>query len=165
MNWWSGVAMYSLASVKYIAPGSCSSTGAQLRALWRLRWCDPVGAGGRLKREGTCVYFSFLHTAAEQKRPQHRESIIRRLNINFFKNNHYSWKKPKNRTFTWISNCTVCTPRENHNWERHTRHNAHYSAIHKRLKCPSTDERLRRCGTYIHWNITQPYKGRKLGHS
>ena len=26
----------------------------------------------------------------------------------------------------------------------------------KQLKSPSTDEWIRRCGTYIQWNITQP---------
>ena len=26
----------------------------------------------------------------------------------------------------------------------------------KQPKCPSTDEWIRRCGTYIQWNITQP---------
>ena len=26
----------------------------------------------------------------------------------------------------------------------------------KQPKCPSTEEWIRRCGTYIQWNITQP---------
>ena len=26
----------------------------------------------------------------------------------------------------------------------------------KQPKCPSTDEWIKRCGTYIQWNITQP---------
>ena len=29
----------------------------------------------------------------------------------------------------------------------------------KQPRCPSKDEWLRRCGTYIQWNITQPQKG------
>ena len=26
----------------------------------------------------------------------------------------------------------------------------------KQLRCPSTDEWIQKCGTYIQWNITQP---------
>ena len=26
----------------------------------------------------------------------------------------------------------------------------------KQTKCPSTEEWIRRCGTYVQWNITQP---------
>ena len=34
----------------------------------------------------------------------------------------------------------------------------------KQPKCPSTDERIKRCGTYIQWNITQPLKEPKLSY-
>ena len=34
----------------------------------------------------------------------------------------------------------------------------------KQSKCPLTDEWIKRCGTYIQWNITQPQKGMKLDH-
>ena len=32
----------------------------------------------------------------------------------------------------------------------------------KQPKCPSTEEWIRRCGTCMQWNITQPLKGKKL---
>ena len=31
--------------------------------------------------------------------------------------------------------------------------------------CPSTDEWIKKFGTYIHWNTTQPLKGTHLGQS
>ena len=31
----------------------------------------------------------------------------------------------------------------------------------KKPKCPLTDELFKKCGTYIQWNTTQPYKRRK----
>ena len=34
----------------------------------------------------------------------------------------------------------------------------------KQPKCPSTEEWIRICGTYIQWNITQPLKRMKSGH-
>ena len=32
----------------------------------------------------------------------------------------------------------------------------------KQPKCPLTDEWIRRCGTYIQWNTTQPLKKNKI---
>ena len=32
----------------------------------------------------------------------------------------------------------------------------------KQPRCPSTDEWLKKCGTYTQWNITQPLKGMPL---
>ena len=34
----------------------------------------------------------------------------------------------------------------------------------KQPKCPSTEEWIRRGGTYTQWNITQPLKGKKYQH-
>ena len=31
----------------------------------------------------------------------------------------------------------------------------------KQYKCPSTDEWIKKCGTYIQWNTTQPSKRMK----
>ena len=31
----------------------------------------------------------------------------------------------------------------------------------KQPKCPPTEELIKKCGTYIQWNTTQPYKRMK----
>ena len=44
-----------------------------------------MGCGGRLKREGTHVYFWLIHTVVWQKPAQHCKAIIFQLKINLKK--------------------------------------------------------------------------------
>ena len=50
--------------------------------------------------------------------------------------------------------------REKHSSKGYMPHSVHCDTVHnsqdmKQLKCPLTEERIKRCGTYTQWNITQ----------
>ena len=60
------------------------SLGAQTLLCDNLEGWDGWEVGGRLKREGTCVYPWLIHVVAQQKPIQHCKAIILQLKIKIF---------------------------------------------------------------------------------
>jgi len=77
-------------------------------------------------------------------------------------------QKTKNRTIIRSRNLTPGhLSRENHDSKRHIYSNVHCSTVFdsqdmgNNLNVYRQRSGSRRCGTYTHWNITQPLKGTK----
>ena len=83
MSWESGADVYELPRVKWIASRSCC--GAQASARCSVTTQGEMGGvvGGRLKRQGICVYLWLIHVVVQWKLTQHCGAIILQLKIIF----------------------------------------------------------------------------------
>ena len=162
LGWIGGVALPCLHHRMWNTPllGAAPAQGAPRHALRGLRWAWSGGLEGGLQRERAYVYLHFLHTAVEQELPQHWEPITRQLNI-ILKKQPLFMKKLKTE-LPHESAIALCIHPEKTTTEKDTRTTMFTAALltkartWKQPRCPSKDEWLRRCGTYIQWNITRP---------
>ena len=155
LGWIGGVALPCLHHRMWNTPllGAAPAQGAPRHALRGLRWAWSGGLEGGLQRERAYVYLHFLHTAVEQELPQHWEPITRQLNI-ILKKQPLFMKKLKTE-LPHESAIALCihTPRENHNWKRHTHHNVHGSTTHKSQDMEATQMSIQRWMVEKMWYI------------
>ena len=102
------------------------------------------------------------HVAQHQKKKQSNQNMVEDLNRHFSRKTSRwlinTWKHAQHHNPT-----TGHKPCKNHNWKESCTPMfiaALFTLARKLSRCPSKDEWIKKCGTYIQWNITYHRKER-----